>query len=309
MSDGGLPGAAAGAAVVNAATGGSAPDTGAPGAFSRGVLGRLLRHRSGSLGLVLTVAFAALAVVGPWVAPYDPAIPDYTHLAKGVSGAHWLGTDAFGRDTFSRILAGARYSITIGLAATVIGALVGGAWGLLAGFLGGWFDNLSMRVVDVLLAFPGILIAIGLVTITGPGVGPVILASAVFGIPVFARLARGSTLEVKGRAFIEAANALGVNRPRVMLKHVLPQVIAPILVYATLRSGSTLLVASGLSFLGLGVQAPAPEWGGMLSDAQLWLAVQPLMAFAPGIAITLAVLGFNLLGDGLRDVLDPSVGR
>lgn len=144
----------------------------ATGDCSRSALGKLLRHRSGSLGLVLTVAFAVLAVVGPWIAPYGPAVPDYTHLAKGASAAHWLGTDAFGRDTFSRILAGARYSITIGLAATVIGALLGGAWGLLAGFLGGWFDNVSMRVVDVLLAFPGILIAIGLVTITGPGSGP-----------------------------------------------------------------------------------------------------------------------------------------
>ncbi len=279
------------------------------GEFSKTVLGRLLRHRSGSIGLLLTLVFVVMAVVGRWVAPYDPAIPDYTQLATGTTAAHWLGTDGFGRDTLSRILAGAQYSITIGLAATLIGALLGGAWGILAGFLGGAFDNVSMRLVDVLLAFPGILIAIGLVTITGPGVGPVILASAAFGVPVFARLARGATLEIKGRAYIEAANALGVKRPRVMAKHVLPQVIAPILVYATLRSGSTLLVASGLSFLGLGVQAPAPEWGAMLSDAQLWLAVQPLMAFAPGIAITLAVLGFNLLGDGLRDVLDPSVGR
>ena len=277
--------------------------------FAGSIVGRLLRHRSGALGLSLTLAFVALAVVGPWLAQYRPSAPDYAQLAKGISAAHWLGTDAFGRDTLSRILAGARYSITIGLAATIIGALVGGAWGVTSGFFGGWFDNLSMRVVDVLLAFPGILIAIGLVTLTGPGVGPVVLASAVFGVPVFARLARGSTLEVKSRAFIEAANALGMQRPRIMLRHVVPQVVAPILVYATLRSGSTLLVASGLSFLGLGVQAPAPEWGAMLSDAQLWLAVQPLMAFAPGVAITLAVLGFNLLGDGLRDVLDPSVGR
>ncbi|HRN19038.1 MAG TPA: ABC transporter permease [Trueperaceae bacterium] len=276
-------------------------------AFSRSVLGRLLRHRSGSLGLVLTAFFIVLAVIGPWVAPYGPATPDYTLLAAGSSSSHWLGTDAFGRDTFSRFLAGARYSVTIGLSATLIGALAGGIWGVLAGFLGGWFDNVSMRLVDVLLAFPGILIAIGLVTITGPGVGPVVFASAVFGVPVFARLARGSTLEVKTRAFIEAANALGMRRLGVMARHVVPQVVAPVLVYATLRSGSTLLVASGLSFLGLGVQAPAPEWGAMLSDAQLWLAVQPLMAFAPGVTITLAVLGFNLLGDGLRDVLDPSI--
>lgn len=272
-----------------------------------GVLRRLLRHRSGAVGLALTAIFVLLAVIGPWIAPYDPARPDYTQLSAGISREHWLGTDPFGRDTFSRILVGARYSITIGLAATILGALIGGIWGVISGFAGGWFDNLSMRLVDILLAFPGILIAIGLVTLTGPGVGPVVLASALFGIPVFARLTRGSALEVKNRTFIEAANALGVDRLRVMLRHVVPQVIAPTLVYATLRSGSTLLVASGLSFLGLGVQAPLPEWGGMLSDAQLWLAVQPLMAFAPGVAITLAVLGFNLLGDGLRDVLDPAI--
>ncbi|MDF1521649.1 MAG: ABC transporter permease [Trueperaceae bacterium] len=273
----------------------------------KGALARLLRHRSGSVGLVLTTFFVFLAVAGPWIAPYDPAKPDYTLLTAGSQPGHWLGTDAFGRDTLSRVLAGARYSITIGLSATLLGALVGGALGLWAGFAGGWIDSVSMRVVDVMLAFPGILLAIGLVTLTGPGVGPVVLASAVFGIPVFARLTRGSTLAVKERAFVEAAGALGARGGRIMLRHLLPSVIAPVIVFATLRSGSTLLVASGLSFLGLGVQPPAPEWGGMLSDAQLYLTVQPLMAFAPGIAITLAVLGFNLLGDGLRDVLDPTV--
>lgn len=273
----------------------------------RGVLARLLRHASGSIGLFLTVIFVLMAVFGPWLAPYDPAAPDYFNLTAGTTPEHWLGTDAFGRDTLSRVLAGARYSITIGLSATLLGALVGGAWGLAAGFFNGWFDSLSMRLVDVLLAFPGILLAIGLVTLTGPGVGPVVLASAIFGVPVFARLARGSTIGIKERAYIEAATGLGASNNRVMLKHVLPAVIPPVLVFATLRSGSTLLIASGLSFLGLGIRAPTPEWGGMLNEAQLYLAVQPLMAFAPGIAITLAVLGFNLLGDGLRDVLDPTL--
>ena len=273
----------------------------------RGVLARLLSHTSGSIGLFLTLIFVLMAVVGPWIAPYDPSAPDYFNLTAGSSKEHWLGTDAFGRDTLSRVLAGALYSITIGLSATLIGALVGGAWGLAAGFFGGWLDTLSMRVVDVLLAFPGILLAIGLVTLTGPGVGPVVLASAIFGIPVFARLARGSTIGVKERAYIEAATGLGAGNNRVMLKHVLPAVIPPVLVFATLRSGSTLLIASGLSFLGLGIRAPTPEWGGMLNEAQLYLAVQPLMAFAPGVAITLAVLAFNLLGDGLRDVLDPTI--
>lgn len=306
-AEGRSPQAAAAAAASVASAGRPLAGAFARPRKRRSALARLLRHRSGSIGLVLTAFFVLLALVGPWIAPYDPAKPNYMLLTAGSQAGHWLGTDAFGRDTLSRVLAGARYSITIGLAATMLGALVGGAWGLWSGFAGGWVDSLSMRVADVMLAFPGILIAIGLVTLTGPGVGPVILASAVFGIPVFARLTRGSTLAVKERAFVEAADALGAGAGRVMLRHLLPSVIAPVIVFATLRSGSTLLVASGLSFLGLGVQPPAPEWGGMLSDAQLYLAVQPLMAFSPGIAITLAVLGFNLLGDGLRDVLDPTV--
>lgn len=283
-----------------------APKT-APGRGRSGAFHRLLRHRSGAIGLWLTTLFVVLAVAGPWIAPYDPATPDYSNLSGGISAAHWLGTDPFGRDTLSRVLAGARYSISIGLSATIIGALVGGLWGLWAGFTGGLVETLSMRLIDVMLAFPGILIAIGLITLTGPGVGPVIFASALFGVPVFARLTRGSTLAIKERAFIEAAHGMGASSWRVMLRYVLPSVVSPILVFATLRSGVTLLIASGLSFLGLGVQPPTPEWGAMLSDAQLYLTVQPLLAFAPGIVITLAVLGFNLLGDGLRDVLDPTV--
>ena len=270
---------------------------------------RLLRHRSGSVGLALSAAFVLLALFGPYLTPYDPARQDYLALNQGASAEHWLGTDNFGRDILSRLLAGARYSIGIGLSATFLGALVGGAWGLWSGYVGGWLDNLSMRAVDILLAFPGLLLAIAMITLTGPGVGPVVLASAIFGVPIFARLVRGSVLAVKERAFVEAALGLGAGGTRVMLRHLLPAVIAPVVVYASLRSGVTLLVASGLSFLGLGVQPPAPEWGAMLSDAQLYLSLHPLMAFAPGVTITLAVLGFNLLGDGLRDVLDPRLSE
>lgn len=275
------------------------------GGSGRTLLGRLLRHRSGAIGLVLTVTFLLLALAGPSLAPYDPARQDYLALNESFSAAHPLGTDNLGRDLLSRLLGGARYSIGIGLTATLLGALVGGAWGLMSGYAGGILDNLSMRAVDILLAFPGLLLAIAIITLTGPGVGPVILASTVFGIPIFARLVRGSVLAVKERAFVEGARAVGAGGGRIMLRHLVPSVVAPVVVYASLRSGVTLLVASGLSFLGLGVQPPAPEWGAMLSDAQLYLSVHPLMAFAPGVTITLAVLGFNLLGDGLRDVLDP----
>ncbi len=234
--------------------------TGTPPARGRaGVLRRLLRHRSGRIGLILTLIFLFLAVAGPWLAPYDPAEPDYSQLTVSFTAEHWLGTDAFGRDTLSRILAGARYSISIGVAATVLGALVGGLWGLWAGFAGGAVEAVSMRLVDVLLAFPGLLIAIGLITITGPGVGPVTFAASLFGVPVFARLTRGTTLAIKQRVYIEAAQGLGANGARIMFRHVLPATITPVLVYATLRSGVTLLVASGLSFLGLGVQPPDPS--------------------------------------------------
>ena len=274
---------------------------------SRGLVTRLLRHRSGAVGLLLTGLFLALALVGPWVAPYDPLEPDYANLTSSFSRAHPLGTDAFGRDTLSRLLVGARYSVTIGVSATLLGALIGGLWGLWAGYARGMVDNLSMRLVDILLAFPGLLIAIGLITLTGAGVAPLIFAASLFGVPVFARLTRGATLAVKERAYLEAARGLGASPARLVFRHIVPAVVAPVVVYATLRSGVTLLIASGLSFLGLGVQPPTPEWGAMLSDAQLYLSIQPLLAFAPGVTITLAVLGFNLLGDGLRDVLDPTI--
>lgn len=273
----------------------------------RSWFGRLLRHPSGVVGLVLSLTFLTLAVVGPAVTPYDPDRQNYLVLNQGPDSEHWLGTDNFGRDTFSRVLAGARTSIGIALSATLLGAVIGGLWGLWSGYLGGVVDGISMRLVDVLLAFPGLLLAIGLITLTGPGVGPVVLASAVFGVPVFTRLVRGSVLAAKERAFIEAARGIGAGDARIMFRHLLPTVIAPVLVYATLRLGVTMLVASGLSFLGLGVQPPTAEWGAMLSQAQLYLRLDPSMAFAPGVAITLAVLGFNLLGDGLRDVLDPSL--
>ncbi len=178
-------------------------------------------------------------------------------------------------------------------------------WGLWAGFAGGWVDSVSMRLVDVMLAFPGILLAISLVTLTGPGVGPVVMASAVFGIPVFARLTRGSTLAVKERAFVEAAGALGARGGRIMLRHLLPSVIAPVIVFATLRSGSTLLVASGLSFLGLGVKEPMTSWGLLLKDAQNFesLRLYPWL-LAPGALIIVSVLAFNFVGDALRDAAD-----
>ncbi|MBF6593540.1 MAG: ABC transporter permease [Thermaceae bacterium] len=273
----------------------------------KGLFWKFLRHKSGSLGLALSLVFLLMALFGPGLAPYDPSAADYSHTLSGISTQHWLGTDNFGRDLLSRTLVGARYSLGIGILATLIGAGVGGVWGLWSGYAGGFWDSLSMRLVDVLLAFPGLLPAIGLIAITGPGLLPVIMASAFFSVPIFARLVRGSTLQMKERAYIEAAHALGAGSRRVMRVHLLPSVLAPVLVYVTLRIGTVMLIASSLSFLGLGVQPPTPEWGAMLSDAQLYLATDPLLAIAPGLAITLTVLGLNLLGDGLRDTLDPKL--
>ncbi len=270
---------------------------------------RFMRHKSGMFGFVLTSLFVLMALFGPLIAPYNPNQPNYAQIMAGPSMVHLLGTDIFGRDTLSRVLFGARLSLGIGVGATLIGAIIGGLWGLWSGYVGGFWDVLSMRAVDILLAFPGILLAIGIIAITGPGIGPVIIATGIFGIPIFARLVRGSVLAVKERAFIEAARALGSANTRVMFRHLMPSVILPILVYVTLRVGTVILIASGLSFLGFGVQPPVPEWGAMLSSAQLYLPVDPLMAFAPGIAISLAVLGLNLLGDGLSDTLDPKLGR
>ncbi|HKI55716.1 MAG TPA: ABC transporter permease subunit [Trueperaceae bacterium] len=268
---------------------------------------RFRRHRSGMVGLVLTSVFVLMAVLGPLVSPYDPAQADYLHVNAGISAAHWLGTDNYGRDIFSRTLVGARYSLSIGVLATAFSSLIGSIWGLLAGYLGGWFDALSGRITDIMLAFPGLLLAIGIIAIAGPGFRNVIIATTIFGIPIFARLVRGSALALKERAYIEASEALAASSARIMFLHVLPNILAPILVYITLRIGTVILIAASLSFLGLGVQPPTPEWGAMLSEAQLYLAIDPLMAIAPGVAISVAVLGFNLLGDGLRDVLDPRI--
>jgi glutathione transport system permease protein len=268
---------------------------------------RFRRHRSGMLGLGLTTVFVLMAIFGPLVSPYNPAQPDYLHVNAGMSAAHWLGTDNYGRDIFSRTLVGARYSLSIGVLATAFSSLIGSLWGLLTGYLGGWFDSLSGRLIDVMLAFPGLLLAIGIIAIAGPGFRNVILATTIFGIPIFARLVRGSALALKERTYVEASQALAASSTRIMFRHVLPNILAPILVYITLRIGTVILIAAALSFLGLGVQPPTPEWGAMLSEAQLYLATDPLMAIAPGVAISLAVLGFNLLGDGLRDVLDPRI--
>lgn len=269
-------------------------------------LGRFLRRTTaGSIGLVIVATMMTLAVLGPLWAPYAPNTPDYRHAREAPSAAHLGGTDDFGRDIFSRVLYGARISMSVGFLGVTIGLIPGALIGLVAGYTGGWLDEVVMRVIDVMLAFPGILLAIGMVAVLGPGLVNIVIAIGFFGIPVYTRLVRGATLRAKGQGYIEAVRAQGARSPRILLRHILPNVVAPIIVISTLQLAGAILTESGLSFLGLGAPPPTPEWGAILTNAKDDLATSPYMALCPGAALVLTVLGFNLLGDGLRDVLDP----
>jgi glutathione transport system permease protein len=254
-------------------------------------------------GIVL-VLIVLVAVLAPWTAPYDPAAPDYQNILAGPSSTHWFGTDAYGRDIFSRVIWGGRISLWVGFISVAIGGTAGVILGLISGYLGGWMDSIIMRFCDVLLAFPGILLAIGIVAVLGPGVTNVIYAVAVFSVPVFARLVRGSTLALKETVYVQAARSIGVHRVPLVLRHILPGTLPGVIVYVSLRIGTAILTAASLSFIGLGAQPPSPEWGAMLADGRSYLGVADQVTIFPGLAIFVTVLAFNLLGDGLRDALD-----
>ena len=254
-------------------------------------------------GCVLLLLILA-AIAAPWLAPYGPATPDYDNVLAGPSLLHLCGTDTFGRDIFSRILWGGRISLTVGFVSVVLGGLAGVALGLTAGFFGGMLGGLIMRVMDVLLAFPGILLAIGVVALLGPGIANVIYAIAVFSVPVFARLVRGSTLALKQTLYVQAARSIGVRTLPLMLRHILPGTLPSVIVYCSLRVGTSILTAAALSFIGLGAPPPSPEWGAMLAEGRSYLGVADQIMLFPGLAIFVTVLAFNLLGDGLRDALD-----
>ncbi|QJB56744.1 ABC transporter permease subunit [Pseudodesulfovibrio sp. zrk46] len=251
--------------------------------------------------LVLTAIFA------PWVAPYDPFEVDYGLSMMPPSWEHWCGTDVFGRDILSRIIFGTRISLSVGLTSVILGALVGVALGLVSGFFGGFLDGLIMRTSDVLFAFPGILLAIAIVAILGPGLVNVVVAVSVFSMPTFARIVRGSTLALKESLYVKAAKSTGASRRRIMFVHIMPGTLSGVIVYFTMRIGTSIITASSLSFLGLGAQPPTPEWGAMLAESRDYIGVADHMTLFPGIAIFLTVLFFNLLGDGLRAALDPKV--
>ena len=253
--------------------------------------------------LLVVVAFLA-----PWIAPFDAEnYFDYDRLNEGPSALHWLGVDSLGRDIFSRVLLGARLSLVAGLFSVAIGAAIGTVLGLLAGYYEGWWDRLIMRLCDVLFAFPGILLAIAVVAIMGSGMSNVIIAVAIFSIPAFARLVRGNTLVLKHQTYIESARSIGASDMTIIWRHILPGTVSSIVVYFTMRIGTSIISAASLSFLGLGAQPPTPEWGAMLNEARADMVMAPHVAIFPSLAIFLTVLAFNLLGDGLRDALDPKL--
>jgi peptide/nickel transport system permease protein len=264
------------------------------------------KNRPALLGLALVLLAAAAAVLAPLMAPHHPdQIDTARRLAPPLSTGHLLGTDEFGRDLASRLLYGARISLAVGLAATALAALAGSVAGLLAGFVGRWVDQAIMRSIDTLMAFPYFLLAIAIIAALGPGLVNGMIAVAVVNIPFYGRIVRATVLSVKQMDFVEAARALGVSEARLSMTHVLRNCLAPLIVAITLNVGGMITALAGLSFLGLGVQPPTSDWGSMLSASRQYVNVAPHVAALPGLAIFLTVLGFNLLGDGLRDALDP----
>ncbi len=259
------------------------------------------------LALVTVLALVLIGILAPQLAPYEPNAANFQRILEPPSSDHWMGTDEVGRDVFSRILYGTRLSFTIGVLAVALGALVGVSIGLLSGYYGGTLDAVTMRIIDVLMSFPGILLAMLIATALGAGIVPVILAVAIYSVPTFARLARSSALSVKEREFVEAALAAGAGDTRIILKHVFVNSFGPIVVYATLLLGGAILTAAALSFLGVGVPPPTAEWGAMISTGRSHMRFAPHVVLFPGLAIFITVLAFNVLGDTLRDMLDSKV--
>lgn len=270
---------------------------------------RLLRSTSATVGLVLCTVLVAAALVGMWYTPYDPNAIAPAQRLQPPSIAHLLGTDHFGRDIFSRILAGTHLSLVIGLASIVVAVAAGLLLGLPAGFFGGRVDMVIMRLIDVLLAFPSVLLALSIVALLGASLFNVVLAVGISTVPVFTRMVRASVLSVRSLPYIESARAIGCHDARLIGTHILPNILAPLIVLATLNTASAILIGSALSFLGLGPQPPSPEWGAILSEARNYMRLGWWLTVFPGSAIAITVLALNLLGDGLRDVLDPQLKR
>lgn len=271
----------------------------------RQVWRHLRKNRLAMVGLAILTIFILCAIFAPFLTPHDPIKTDLGNAFIAPSGEHPLGTDWLGRDNFSRILYGSRISLAIGLISVTIGMFIGVPIGALSGYYGGKFDLLIQRIIDILIAFPGILLAIVVVTVLGVGVENVMIAVGIASVPIYTRLVRGSVLALKEQGYVAAARALGIGDGRIIIRHIMPNCLGPIIVQSTFQIATAILWAAGLGFLGLGAQPPDPEWGAMLSKGREYIRTAHYLTTYPGLAILLMVLGFNLIGDGMRDALDP----
>ena len=287
----------------------SAPAAAIPAAMADGrlrrVLRRLRRQPASLVAGAVILAFIIVALAAPWVAPQDPLASSFLAVRKPPSAAHWLGTDEVGRDVFSRLVWGARTSMLAGLIPVLVALSISLPLGLLSGYAGGWVDMLLMRVVDAMLAIPFLIIAIALAAFLGPDIWNAMIAIGIAALPIFVRLARAAAMSVRAEDYVEATRSLGSAPLRIAVRHILPNMLPPLLVQTSVMAASAIIAEASLSFLGLGQQPPAPSWGSMLNAAQRHMAAAPWMAIAPGCAIFLLVISLNVLGDGLRDALDP----
>lgn len=268
---------------------------------------RFYKNKLALFGLVVILGYIMLALLGPYIAPYDPFKMYPNNMLQGPDAKHLFGTDQFGRDILSRVIYGSQISLKVGLISISISLVIGVAMGIAAAYYGGWIDSVISRMTDVLFSFPDILLALALMAVLGPSLTNVMIAIGIVYIPIFARMTRGSVLSIKAALYIEAARSIGVSNLTIMFRHVLPNVLAPIIVQATLSFAFAILTEAALSFLGLGVEPDTPSWGIMLNEGTDYMEMAWWIAVFPGIAITLAVLGLNVVGDGLRDALDPSL--
>ena len=268
---------------------------------------RLKRNKMAVLGLIILIILVLLAVFADVIANYDNVVikQNLAHRLQGPSAAHWLGTDEFGRDIFARLVHGTRVSLQVGIVAVGISIVIGGILGAVAGYYGGKLDNTIMRIMDIFLAVPSILLAIAIVSALGPSIINLMLAISISSVPSYARIVRASVLSIRDQEFIEAAKAIGASNTRIIFRHIITNSLAPVIVQATLGVASAILSTAGLSFIGLGIQPPAPEWGSMLSGGRQYLRYAWWVTTFPGVAIMITILSLNLLGDGLRDALDP----
>jgi len=258
-------------------------------------------------GMVIILLFVITAIFAPWLAPYNPDKIDMNNALLQPEKAHWLGTDSLGRDTLSRVIYSTRISMLIGLVVVVLSGIVGMALGLIAGYFGGWTHAVVMRLIDTLMAFPMLILALLIASLLGGGINNVVMALAFAMVPIYARLMCGQVMSVKENDYILAGHSMGASHICIMLRHLAPNCFPPLIVMMTMMLGTTILAEAGLSFLGIGVEAPTPTWGNMVNDGRQYLLTNPILSFAPGLAIMLIVYAFNMVGDGLRDALDPQL--